>query len=173
MNTTLYLTFFSKFLFFFVCFFSLSPLRVAHPLADRRASGVVFREDARHLAPSPWLLAVGWHRNVSFPKWGSKKLSIWKSERSYCCWVCEQRYETRLSANLSPLVFLFVCLKSLVLLRSFFVSPWLERPSQTWLRSLAGHSERPTLCRSQWALQDWDAQGQLPGDEEQVLSSPL
>lgn len=40
--------------------------------------------------------------------------------------------------------------------------------SQSWLRSLAGHPERPTLCHPQWAFQDWDEQRQLPGNEEQV-----
>lgn len=54
-------------------------VRVAHPLANWRASGAVFWKDAWHLAPSPWLLAVGWHRNVSFPRCRSKKLIIWHS----------------------------------------------------------------------------------------------
>lgn len=61
-----------------VCLY-ITAIRAAHPLANWRASGAVFGKDAWHLAPSPWLLAVGWHRNVSFPRCGSEGLSIWQS----------------------------------------------------------------------------------------------
>lgn len=86
------------------------PVRVAHPLANRRASGAVFWKDAWHLAPSSWLLAVGWYRNVSFLRWRSEKLSIWKSnvityDRGGAAGLlfsnCEERYETVIFMNLS------------------------------------------------------------------------
>lgn len=48
-----------------VCFYS-HAVRVAHPVANRGASGSFVWKNAWHLASSPWLLAAGWHRNVSF-----------------------------------------------------------------------------------------------------------
>lgn len=44
----------------------LISVRATHPVAERGAGRCVIWEDVWHLAPSPRLLAAGWHRNVSF-----------------------------------------------------------------------------------------------------------
>lgn len=41
--------------------------RITHTVAERGTRSCVIWQNIRHLAPSPWLLAAGWHRNVSLP----------------------------------------------------------------------------------------------------------
>ena len=152
----------------------LSPIRAAHPVANRGASGAVFWKDAWHLAPSPWLLAVGWHRNVSFPYIFLPQTEREALEKSFnylrpagaavrglIFTNCGERYKTTLSMQTCLrvffLFFFFFIWSTLWGSVLTFVFPLTGNPSQTWLRSLARHSEWPALRYSEWALQDGDA----------------
>ncbi len=163
----------------FVTVLILSPVRAAHPLANWRASGAIFWKDAWHLAPSSWLLAVGWHCYVSFPRCMCEMLSIWKSNeitydhgelQSEEWYLQTVRSDIKLWFPQTNLWSLFEEFYEVLCSHLFSLTGIL---SQTRLRSLARHSEWPTLCDPEWALQDGDAQGKLPRDEKQVPGSPL
>lgn len=81
---------FSAVEYFCKYFFLLSfYVRAAHPLANRGASCTVDWKDARHLAQTPWLLAVGWHRDVSFARCRNTQLGVWKKLCKWFWWRCE------------------------------------------------------------------------------------
>lgn len=143
----------------------LLPIRAAHPVANRGASGAVFWKDARHLAPSPWLLAVGWHRNVSFLfffKTQMEREALEKSFNYLRLLKSQDWYLQTVGSDIKPrsprkpvFGFLFEVLYE-VLCSHLFLS-LTGNPSQTWLCALARHSERPALRYSERALQDGDA----------------
>lgn len=137
----------------------LLPIRAAHPVANRGASGAVFWKDARHLAPSPWLLAVGWHRNVSFLFFFKTQMEREALEKSFnylrpagaavaglIFTNCGERYKTTLSAQTCLRFFIWSTLWGSVLTFVFFLD-W-ESISDMAMR--AGKTFRTTRATLFW-----------------------